>query len=89
MEIKGIKEAVEEFNNWKGSAKIFFDESDNSIWTNIYNNPSETNVYRSTEIYEILSKGKYDMRTYDDQTSIKNLTKIINEKEYGLDSFWG
>ena len=51
IEIKGLKKAVSVFNMWQGTAKIYFDTEDMSVWTNTYteqNNldPDITTIHR-------------------------------------------
>lgn len=54
--IAGIAEAVTDFNRWKGAARIYFDSSDNSVWTNVYADGNSFDRYHDSSIIEVMSK---------------------------------
>lgn len=54
--IAGIAEAVTDFNRWKGAARIYFDRSDNSVWTNVYADGNSFDRYHDSSIIGVMSK---------------------------------
>lgn len=74
IKITGIKKAVGEFNNWQGAARVYFDRSDLSVWTNVYASENEWNEYHDDNIVEIHAKLAMDQR--DDVTSMKEIREL-------------
>jgi len=57
INIKGIKKAVGEFNNWQEQARIYFDMEDLHVWTNVYPGGNESwDNYHDKNIVEVVSK---------------------------------
>lgn len=81
MEIKiaGVKSAVGDFNNWQGAARIYFDRSDEKVWTNIYAGPGQWDDYHDDNVVKILSKATNNMLERDDKTSMYQVKKLCAE----------
>lgn len=54
--IEGIDSAIRDFNSWKGAARIYFDSSDNSVWTNVYADGNSFDRYHDSSIIEVMNK---------------------------------
>lgn len=57
INIKGLKKAVGEYNNWDEQARIYFDKSDLEAWTMVYPGGNESwENYQDDNIVEVISK---------------------------------
>lgn len=74
LKITGIKQAVGDFNNWQGAARIYFDKSDGKVWTMIYSDSDSYNRYHSSSIEEIYSKDNFLGR--DDKVKMVELRTL-------------
>lgn len=76
--IKGLKRAVGDFNNWQGAARVYYDRSDEKVWTNIYAGPGQWDEYSDQNIVQILSKSTNSILGRDDKTTMLQLAEMIN-----------
>ena len=77
-EIKGIKKAVGDFNNWQGAARTYFDKAGKTVWTNIYTGPEQWTEYPG-DVVEVASKATYRMDERDDKITMARLTELCRE----------
>lgn len=77
MEIKGIREAVRDYNMWQGAARIYYDPSDCSVWCNIYTSPGWWDEYDDPNIVQVASKATNDMRQRNYRISKRKLEELI------------
>jgi len=76
--IKGLKKAVGDFNNWQGTAIVYYDRSDEKVWTNIYEGSGNWDEYPDQNIVQILSKATNSILGRDDKTTMRQLAEMIN-----------
>lgn len=77
IDISGIRKSVGIYNNWQGAARIYFDPSDNSVWTKIYNSPNEWDQYHDKDIIEIASKATQRMDERDNQITMRKIRELV------------
>lgn len=73
MKIKGIKKAIGDFNNWDKSAIVYFDKSDNTIWTKVYASSSEWEEYHYDTIVQVAKKSS--LNPY--KLTMKELSEMV------------
>lgn len=76
IKLTGIRNAVGTFNAWQGPARVYFDKSDMSIWTNTYAGPGEWDEYDDSHIVEVYSKATNSILERDDRTTMRQLTEL-------------
>lgn len=79
IKIRGLKKAVSHFNNWQGTARVYFDTEDNSVWTNIYTDPNWYDDYHSSTICEVYSKSTWSIEDRDAKITMKELQKCCED----------
>ena len=77
IKIKGIRKAVTAFNNWHGVARVYFDPSDMSVWTNIYSSPGEEDHYDDPAITQIVQKATTRMDECDNRITMRQIREAV------------
>jgi hypothetical protein len=70
-DLEKAKGEVHAFNTWQGHAKIMYDISDGDIWTDVFANSNEQNIYHSDTI--ICVYGKDDLWGRSGKVSLEKL----------------
>lgn len=76
MKIKGIKRAIGDFNNWDKSAIVYFDKSDNTVWTKVYASSNEWEEYHSDTIIQVAKKN--GLNPY--KLTMKELSEMVESR---------
>lgn len=79
LKITGIRKAVGDFNNWQGAARVYFDPSDMSVWTNVYGGPGEEDYYDDPAITQIAQKATNRMDERDDRITMRQIRELVSE----------
>lgn len=79
LKITGIRKAVGAFNDWQGAARVYFDPSDMSVWTNVYGGPGEENHYDDPAITQIAQKATNRMDERDDRITMRQVRETVAE----------
>lgn len=79
VKITGIRKAVGDFNDWQGAARVYFDPTDMSVWTNVYGGPGEENHYDDPAITQIAQKATNRMDERDDTITMRRLREAVAE----------
>lgn len=79
IKITGIRKAVGDFNNWQGAARVYFDPTDMSVWTNVYGGPGEEDRYDDPAITQIAQKATSRMDERDDTITMRRLRETVAE----------
>lgn len=79
IKIKGVRNAVSDFNNWQGTARVFYDRADKKMWTNVYASENDTEKYHDESIVEIWNKLNILQR--DDKVTMQQLRQAAYESE--------
>lgn len=77
--IKGIRQAVSDFNSWCGAARIYFDKSSKEVWTNIYDGPQSWHEYPDDDIVEVAQKAIFSAWERDNRITRSRLTELCVE----------
>ncbi|BAD65344.1 hypothetical protein ABC2810 [Shouchella clausii KSM-K16] len=75
MNVKGLEQAREEFNEFKGSAVIFMDMQENEAWCDAF----EIKDYHSETIVALV--GKNDFHSPNDKYRISTLNELAEAKK--------
>ena len=78
IKIKGIRKSVGVFNNWQGTARVYFDPSTMSVWTNVYDGPDEEDRYDDQTITKIAQKATNRMDERDDRITMRQIRKAVD-----------
>lgn len=57
FKLQGLEKAVEDFNNWNGIVRIYFELENRFVWTSLYLHEHEDNGFGFLTEYEIYNKG--------------------------------
>ena len=79
IKITGIRKAVGAFNSWQGAARVYFDPSDMSVWTNVYGGPGEEDRYDDPAITQIAQKATNRMDERDDTITMRQIRETVAE----------
>ena len=79
IKIKGIRRAVGEFNKWQGAARVYFDPSTMSVWTNVYGGTGEEDCYDNPAITQIAQKATNLMDERDDRITMRQIREAVAE----------
>lgn len=79
LKITGIRKAVGAFNDWQGAARVYFDPSDMSVWTNVYGGPGEENHYDDPAITQIAQKATNRMDERNDRITMRRIREAVAE----------
>lgn len=79
VKITGIRKAVGDFNDWQGAARVYFDPSDMSVWTNVYSGPGEEDRYDDQAITQIAQKATNRMDERDDRITMRQIRETVAE----------
>lgn len=77
LKIKGIRKAVTDYNNYVGTARVYFDPGDMSFWTNLYAGSNDYDRYHDPAIVRLIAKGSPRMDTMWDKTSMRAIRKAV------------
>lgn len=75
----GLAQAVADFNSWIGAATVYYDESDNTVWTNVYASENEWDEYDSDSIFGVL--GKHKLEDNWNKTTAKDIKVAIKMEQ--------
>lgn len=56
---RDLMKEIKCFNDWQGKAKIMYDMSDSTCWTDVFTNDSDDTVYHSPLIVCLYSKRNF------------------------------
>lgn len=79
IKLTGIKNAVSEFNDWQGAARIYVDCKAMSVWTQVYSGPDSWDEYNSDDIYQIWSKATQRLDERDDTITMRQIRELVGE----------
>lgn len=79
IKVKGVKSAVGDFNNWRGSARIYFDKKELKVWCMVYGEPEQWNEYQDENVVEILNKATKNILSRDDKTTMQQIKDLCFE----------
>ena len=74
VKINGIRLAVTAFNDWQGTARVYFDPTDMSVWTKVYANSDSWNEYPAP-IVKIAAKES--MMDRNNRISMRDIKKSV------------
>lgn len=85
-EIKIMENAINEFNNWQGKAKIMIDLEDFEIWTDVFDNDNSWKEYHSPYVKMIVAKdnlyGRNNKVTKEELASkIARIKELVKESD--------
>lgn len=61
MKLKGLEKAINKFNNWPATARIYLDTANNRVWCETFVNPQEGRFQRlKASVIEIHNKETLD-----------------------------
>ncbi len=78
LTIIGIRKAVSAFNDWQGAARVYFDPSDNSVWTKTYAGPGEWNRYKDPKIVQIAQKATNRIDERDNTITMREIRELVD-----------
>jgi len=82
LKITGIRKAVGNFNDWQGAARVYFDPTNMSVWTNVYGGPGEEDHYDDPAITQIAQKATTRMDERDDRITMRQIREAVAKEEY-------
>lgn len=77
VKIKGLENAMRDFNKWQGVATIKLDLDTNEAWTDVFTSCNDWIEYHSKNIVTVLSKRNIHQR--DKRTSRKELKSLVSQ----------
>lgn len=80
LAISGLKTAVGDFNSWQGAARVYFDKSVLTVWTNVDEGPGSFDDYKSEQIVEVYQKATSDIRERDNRVTMYELRNVCENK---------
>ena len=79
LKITGIRKAVGEFNRWQGAARVYFDPSDMSVETYVYEGSGSYEEFDNPKIVEIAQKATTRMDERDDRITMRQIREAVAE----------
>lgn len=79
IKITGIRKAVGAFNDWQGAARVYFDPSDMSVETYVYEGPGSYEEFDNPKIVEIAQKATNRMDERDDRITMRQVRETVAE----------
>lgn len=79
VKITGIRKAVGDFNRWQGAARVYFDPSDMSVETYVYEGPGSYEEFDNPKIVEIAQKATSRMDERDDRITMRQIREAVAE----------
>jgi len=79
IKITGLKKAISDFNDWQGTARIYFNTDDATVWTNVYPDQNNFDCHHSATIYEVYSKATRRMDERDNKITMRQLRQCCEE----------
>lgn len=79
LKITGIRKAVGAFNDWQGAARVYFDPSDMSVETYVYEGPGSYEEFDDPKIVEIAQKATTRMDERDDRITMRQIRELVSE----------
>lgn len=79
IKITGIRNAVGDFNRWQGAARIYFDPTDMSVETYVYEGPGSYEEFDNPKIVEIAQKATTRMDERDDRITMRQVRETVAE----------
>jgi len=79
LKIIGIRKAVGFFNDWQGAARVYFDLSNTSVWTETYVGPNEWNYYKDPKITQIAQKAINRLDERDNKITMREIRELVDE----------
>ena len=80
--LKGLRAAIEKFNNWPATARIYVDFNSNRVWTETFVNAHEGRFAKTKDtVCEIHNKeGLYTEDITVDETELLSLLEQVKEE---------
>ena len=78
-EIKGLKKAVGDFNNWSGYADLVFNTKTGNLTTFEYNGGEKPEYLPEVKI--LVTKAEYSMWERDKKTSMKEIRSLCERSK--------
>ncbi len=79
LKITGIRKAVGDFNNWQGAARVYFDPTDMSVETYVYEGSGSYEEFDDPKIVEIAQKATNRMDERDDRITMRQVRETVAE----------
>lgn len=79
IKITGIRKAVGAFNDWQGAARVYFDPTDMSVETYVYEGPGSYEEFDNPKIVEIAQKATTRMDERDDRITMRRIRETVAE----------
>lgn len=79
---KGFKKAVGDFNKWQGTARIYADLRDRTVWTDVFTDGNNYNDYHSDKVVEVYNK----LWIYEQNTKI-SMQALKDELELRIEDY--
>lgn len=79
FKITGIRKAVGDFNNWQGAARVYFDPTDMSVETYVYEGPGSYEEFDNPKIVEIAQKATTRMDERDNRITMRQIREAVAE----------
>ena len=79
IKITGIRKAVGAFNDWQGAARVYFDPSDMSVETYVYEGSGSYEEFDNPKIVEIAQKATKRIDERDDRITMRQIREAVAE----------
>ncbi len=79
VKITGIRKAVGDFNDWQGAARVYFDPTDMSVETYVYEGPGSYEEFDDPKIVEIAQKATNRLDERDDRITMRQIREAVAE----------
>lgn len=80
VKITGIRKAVGDFNNWQGAARVYFDPSDMSVETYVYEGSGSYEEFDDPKIVEIAQKATNRMDERNDRITMRQIRETVADR---------
>jgi hypothetical protein len=80
LKITGIRKAVGDFNNWQGAARVYFDPTDMSVETYVYEGPGSYEEFDDPKIVEIAQKATTRMDECNDRITMRRIRETVADR---------
>lgn len=86
--IKGIEEAVKDFNEHSSAATIVYDYKENEVWSDLFLTDQEFNTYPpSAPILRIAGKSQIEAEMKKGNISKKRIERIVSNFQKNQDKY--
>ena len=77
IKITGIRKAVGAFNDWQGAARVYFDPSDMSVETYVYEGSGSYEEFDNPKIVEIAQKATNRIDERNDRITMRQIRETV------------